>query len=140
MPYVERPTHLEALIPLHIRLSYGINSITPLRTVRPPIPSDVNTFLICVCKKKTLSAHGAEGISVEEAVCNSIRLSEFVKLHSIKVDRAGGKKPSDEEKRTAIDRWAVSHGHRVIYEKICRPKKAKEERDEDETTAAADTA
>ena len=98
----ERPTALEELIPVDLRLRWGIHSHTPLRFDAPRTDrelGDINEVLIP-------DASDPEFYK---------KLGEFMRDRSIKVDAASKKtKESAADRMKAIKAWGVSHGYRIV--------------------------
>ena len=92
-PQWERPTTLEELIPIDIRLRYKINTHTPV-SLAPRMStelSDINTVVV------------PDGFK---------ELSEFVELHGINVEKVT--KPGRKALLRAVKAWGVAHGYRII--------------------------
>lgn len=93
-PQWERPTTLEELIPIDIRLRFKINTQTPIAFSGARDNSelsDINTIVV------------PEGFK---------ELSEFVEKHGINVEKVT--KPSRKTLLRAVKAWGVGHGYRII--------------------------
>lgn len=93
-PHWERPTTLEELIPLDVRMRLKINTHTEIKYTTPREESelpDINTISI------------PDGFK---------ELSEFADEHGITVKKVT--KPSKEDLLRAIKKWGVAHGYRII--------------------------
>jgi len=116
-PQWERPTTLEELIPLDIRLQYKIATHTPIQYSSSErelseLP-DINT------------------IAVPDEFDG---LSKFVESHGIKVEKVT--KPSKKALLKAIKKWGVAHGYRII-QNVEVPTLSQAVVDEDATTIEA---
>ncbi len=92
-PQWDRPTTLEELIPIDIRLRYKINTHTPV-ALGPRSPSelsDINTVVV------------PDGFK---------ELSDFVELHGIDVEKVT--KPGRKALLRAVKAWGVSRGYRIV--------------------------
>jgi hypothetical protein len=92
-PQWERPTTLEELIPIDIRLRYKINTHTPVSLgLRSDCElSDINTVVV------------PDGFK---------ELSDFVELHGINVEKVT--KPGRKALLRAVKAWGVSRGYRIV--------------------------
>lgn len=115
-PQWERPTTLEELIPLDIRLRYKIATHTPIQYESPEREhrelSDINTIVV------------PDGFK---------ELSKFVESHGIAVKKVT--KPSSKILLKAVKKWGVSHGYRII-QNVEVPTISQGLVDEDAATAA----
>ncbi len=96
----ERPTTLEELIPVDVRMRYGIQTHTRLEFDKP---------------------RGADGTEKELHSCAEIiipedysDLKEFVERHKISVEKKT--KESRMACIKAIQEWGVSHGYRIVMQ------------------------
>jgi hypothetical protein len=96
----ERPTTLEELIPVDVRMRYGIQTHTRIDFDKP---------------------RGSEGTDKELHYCSEIiipenynELKEFVDRHKINVEKVT--KESRLACIKAIQEWGVSHGYRIVMQ------------------------
>lgn len=97
-PQHERPTSLEELIPIDIRLRYDIHTHTPIDFIQSRSVSDlpdINKIII-------------------PDTFNYKELGEFLEKHKIHVDKIT--KDSREDRIKAAKAWGVANGYRIVQQ------------------------